>query len=232
VGIAPGLLTPPAIVVDGLTRRYGDAPVLDEVSFSVPAGTTLAVIGPNGAGKTTLLRVLAGLLRSHEGEVTVLGHRVPAEADAVRARIGYVGHDSLLQPDLTAAENLRFYARLYGLAEGRISEVLEVVDLADRADEPVRLLSRGLLQRAACARALLHAPAVLLLDEPWANLDLAATAALRSALTTQTDQTRVVVTHDVDQALADADVVIGLRAGRCVVVSDRPASIDLAEVFG
>jgi heme exporter protein A len=194
--------------------------VLDDVSFTVPAGLTLAVIGPNGAGKTTLLRVLAGLLRPHEGDVRVLGS------------VGFVGHDSLLQPELTARENLRFYARLYGLEDARVSVALDAVGITDRADEPVRMLSRGLIQRAACARGLLHEPAVLLLDEPWANIDVAAAAQLRAVLAADPRQTRVVVSHDVDQALADADIVIGLRGGRCVVVSDCPASVDLTEVYG
>jgi heme exporter protein A len=207
-------------VAEGLARRLGERRVLDDVSFTVPAGQTLAVIGPNGAGKTTLLRVLAGLLRPHEGEVRVLGS------------VGLVGHDSLLHPELTASENLRFYARLYDLADDRVSDALEAVGIADRADEPVRLLSRGLTQRAACARALLHEPAVLLLDEPWANIDVAAAAQLRAALAAHPAQTRVVVSHDVEQALADADIVIGLRDGRCVLVSDCPASVDLAEVYG
>jgi heme exporter protein A len=225
-------LTPPAIVVERLARRFGERPVLDDVSFTVPAGLTLAVIGPNGAGKTTLLRVLAGLLRPHDGEVRILGSSVTSGREAVRPQVGFVGHDSLLQPELTARENLRFYARLYGLEDARVSLALDAVGIADRADEPVRTLSRGLTQRAACARALLHEPAVLLLDEPWANIDVAAAAQLRAVLAADPRQTRVVVSHDVDQALADADIVIGLRGGRCVVVSDCPASVDLTEVYG
>jgi heme exporter protein A len=232
VASAPGVLTPPAIVVERLARCFGDRRVLDDISFTVPAGKTLALIGPNAAGTTTLLRVLAGLLRPHRGEVRVLGATVPGDRDLVRPRIGFVGHDSLLQPELTARENLSFYARLYGLADERVTDALDAVGIADRADEPVRLLSRGLTQRAACARALLHEPAVLLLDEPWANIDVAAAAQLRAALATRPGQTRVVVSHDVEQALADADIVIGLRGGRCVLVSDDPASADLAEVYG
>ena len=162
------------IELEGLVRRYGEREALSDVSLSLPAGQTLVVFGANGAGKTTLLRVLATLLRPHAGEVTVLDRRLPQDAWAVRGRIGLLGHEPLLYRELTARENLRFHARLHGVEEDRVEEVLAAVGLVDRAEEPLKTLSRGMVQRAAVARATLHDPELLLLDEPWANLDPAA----------------------------------------------------------
>ena len=134
-------------------------------------GQTLVVFGPNGAGKSTLLRVLATLLRPHAGDVSVLGSMLPEQAWAVRGRIGLLGHEPLLYRELTARENLRFHARLHGVCEARVEELLQAVAMADRASEPLRSLSRGMVQRVAVARAVLHDPELLLLDEPYANLD-------------------------------------------------------------
>ncbi len=157
----------------GLRRYYGDLVALDGVSLALAAGQTLAVLGPNGAGKTTLVRILATLLRPTEGEVSVLGCELPRQAWKARGRIGFLGHDPLLYRDLTIAENLRFQARLHGLeaADERIAELLGQVGLARRADDLVRNLSAGMAQRAAVCRAVLHRPALLLLDEPRSHLD-------------------------------------------------------------
>ena len=140
----------------------------------VPEGATLAVLGHNGAGKSTLLRILATLLRPHEGEVLVFGERLPQRGFAVRGRLGLLGHDPLLYRDLSGRENLQYHARLYGVSPARVEHVLEAVAMQQRADEPVRLLSRGMVQRLAVCRAVLHEPQLLLLDEPRANLDPAA----------------------------------------------------------
>ena len=202
-----------AIAIDGLERRYGDRVALHGVAVTVPAGQTLAVLGPNGAGKTTLLRVLATLLRPHAGEAAVLGSPLPSEAWKVRGQIGYLGHDPLLYRELTGRENLTYHARLHQADPARVEERLAAVGLERRADEPVRDLSKGMVQRLAVARATLHDPPVLLLDEPRANLDPAASEALEPLIGRASGRTRVLVTHDVEGGLAEADVALGLRAG-------------------
>jgi heme exporter protein A len=204
----------PAIELDGLVRRYGERTALDGVSVTVPAGATLVVFGPNGAGKSTLLRVLATLLRPQGGAARVLGSELPREGWKVRGRVGLLGHEPLLHRDLTARENLRFHARLHGVAFRRIDTLLEQVGLRLRADEPIRELSRGMVQRVAACRAVLHEPDVLLLDEPTANLDPAAADALDPLVGRGSGRTRVVTSHDPARGLAEADVVLGLRAGR------------------
>jgi heme exporter protein A len=213
-----------AVAVEGLVRRYGERPALDGVSFELREGETLAVFGANGAGKTTLLRVLATLLRPHAGSVTVAGAELPREAWRARARIGYLGHDPLLYPELSGRENLRFHARLFGVGAERVEEMLAAVGMERRAAEPVRDLSRGMVQRLAAARAVLHDPAVLLLDEPRANLDPAAAKLLDPLIGRGSSKTRVVVTHDVEGGLAECDAALGLRAGRQAFAG--PASAD------
>jgi heme exporter protein A len=202
------------IELDGLVRRYGERTALDGVSVTVPAGATLVVFGPNGAGKSTLLRVLATLLRPQGGTARVLGNELPREGWKVRGRVGLLGHEPLLHRDLTARENLRFHARLHGVPFERIDALLDQVGLALRADEPIRELSRGMVQRVAACRAVLHEPDVLLLDEPTANLDPAAVEALEPLVGRSSGRTRVVTSHDPARGLAEADVVLGLRAGR------------------
>jgi heme exporter protein A len=203
-----------AIALDGVVRRYGERLALDGVTVSVAPGQTLGVFGSNGAGKTTLLRVLATLLRPHEGSARVLDAALPDDAWKVRGRVGYLGHEALLYRDLTARENLVFQARLYGVARARVDEVLEQVGMQRRSDEPVRNLSRGMLQRVATARAVLHDPPVLLLDEPRANLDPKAAELLEPLIGRASGRTRVLVTHDVDGGLAESDIALGLRRGR------------------
>ena len=197
-----------------MTRRYGERTALAGLSVTVASGQTLAVLGPNGAGKTTLLRLLATLLRPHGGDVRVLGHALPDESWAVRGRIGLLGHDPLLYRELTARENLRFHARLHDVSEERVDELLLAVAMADRAREPLRTLSRGMVQRVAIARAVLHQPELLLLDEPHANLDPAAIELARPLIGSRAGCTRVICSHDPSGGLAEADLVLGLRAGR------------------
>jgi heme exporter protein A len=204
----------PAIELDGLVRRYGERTALDGVSVAVPEGATLVVFGPNGAGKSTLLRVLATLLRPQGGTARVLACELPRDAWKVRGRVGLLGHEPLLHRDLSARENLRFHARLHGVAFERIDALLGQVGLELRGDEPVRELSRGMVQRVAACRAVLHEPDVLLLDEPTANLDPAAADALEPLVGRSSGRTRVVTSHDPARGLAEADVVLGLRGGR------------------
>lgn len=202
----------PALELEGLERRYGDRLALRGISLRLEEGRTLVIFGANGAGKTTLLRVLAGLLRPHGGRTRVLGAELPRERFRLPALVGYLGHEPLLYRDLSGRENLRYHARLHSLAEARVEELLAAVGMERRADEPVRELSRGMVQRLAVARAMLHEPRLLLLDEPWAHLDPAAAERLEPLIGRA--QTRVLATHDVERGLAEADAALGLRAGR------------------
>jgi heme exporter protein A len=203
-----------AIELSGLGRAYGERAALADLTLTVAAGTTLVVFGPNGAGKSTLLRILATLLRPHAGTARVLGHDLPGEAWAVWGRVGFLAHEPLLYRELTVRENLAFHARLHGVAAGRIDELLAATALADRADDPVRTLSRGLTQRAAVCRAVLHDPPLLLLDEPRANLDPRSIELVEPLVGATSGRTRVVTSHDPRGGLAEADVALGLRAGR------------------
>jgi heme exporter protein A len=212
-----------AIELDGLERRYGERVALAGVSVSVPAGATLAVLGGNGAGKTTLLRVLAGLLRPHGGSARVLGAALPDERWKLPAQVGYLGHEPLLYHELTGRENLRYHADLHGVAHSRLEPLLAQLGVEDRADEPIRDLSRGLVQRFAIARAVLHDPPLLLLDEPRANLDPSAAELAEPLIGRSAGRTRVLVSHDVQGALGESDAALGLRAG-------RPAPVD-AELY-
>ena len=212
-----------AIELEDLTRRYGERAALAGVSLSLPAGATLVVLGPNGAGKTTLLRVLATLLRPHAGTVRVLGHKLPGEAWGVRGRIGLLGHEPLLYRELTASENLRFHARLHGVGMERVQELLEAVGMTARSKEPVRTLSRGMVQRVATARALLHNPELLLLDEPRANLDPAGAELVEPLIGPTSGRTRVVCSHNPEADLDGADLVLGLRGGRTALLANPGA---------
>jgi len=214
---------PPAIELRGLSRHFGERTALREVSASVPAGATLAVLGRNGAGKSTLLRILATLLRPHGGEVVVLGEPLPRRGFAIRSRLGLVGHEPLLYRDLSGRENLRYQARLHGVQDGRVEELLEVVGMERRADDPVRLLSRGMVQRLAVCRAVLHEPELLLLDEPRANLDPAAGELVEPLIGRNGSITRVITSHDPGAAIAEADLVLGLREGRTAFIGEPSA---------
>ncbi len=219
----------PAIELAGLTRYFGERTALREVSLRVPAGATLAVLGRNGAGKSTLLRILATLLRPHAGEVSVLGEPLPRRGWAVRGRLGLLGHDPLLYRDLTGRENLLYHARLHRVPEERVAELLAAVGMEGRDDEPVRLLSRGMVQRIAIARAVLHRPALLLLDEPRANLDPGASELVEPLIGRASGVTRVLSSHDPRAALAEADLVLALKGGR-VVYAGEPTGFDDARL--
>jgi heme exporter protein A len=221
------------IELDGLVRRYGEREALSDVSLSVASGQTLVVFGPNGAGKTTLLRVLSTLLRAHAGSVSVLGKSLPEEACAVRGRVGLLGHEPLLYRELTARENLRFHARLHDLSAERVEERLAAVALTERADEPLKTLSRGMVARVAVARATLHDPELLLLDEPWANLDPAARELIEPLIGASARRTRVISSHDPSGGLSEADLVLGLRAGRPALLRDaeRVDPSEIAELY-
>jgi heme exporter protein A len=204
----------PAISLHGLARDYGERRALAGVELELGAGSTLAVLGPNGSGKTTLLRILAGLLRPSAGEVSVLGCPLPGETWRLRGRVGFLGHDPLLYRDLTGRENLRLAARLYGLerepADERIEELLRAVGMERRGDDRVAELSAGMAQRVAVCRAVLHEPELLLLDEPDSHLDPAARESVRALLGSGDGRTRVIVSHERERVLAEADVALEL----------------------
>jgi heme exporter protein A len=218
-----------AVDVEGLSRHYGEREALGEVSFSLREGQTLVVFGPNGAGKTTLLRVLATLLRPHAGSVRLFGVPLPGDAWAVRGRLGLLGHEPLLYRGLTARENLLYHARLHDVGDRRVHELLELVAMEGRSREPLRTLSRGMVQRVAIARAVLHEPELLLLDEPHANLDPAAVELVAPLIGASSGRTRVICSHDPTAGLAQADLVLGLRAGRPALLR-RAAEVDPAEI--
>ena len=213
----------PAIRLAGLRRDYGDRAALDGVALELAAGESLVVLGPNGAGKTTLLRILATLLRPSGGEVAVLGCSLPSEAWKLRGRIGYLGHEPLLYRDLSGRENLRFQARLHGLkgerGERRVAEVLAAVGMEGRADGRVAELSAGMRQRLSICRCVLHEPELLLLDEPDSNLDAEGREVARALIGPGAGRTRVVVTHDPERFLPEADQVLRLGIGEAAAVS-------------
>jgi heme exporter protein A len=213
----------PAIRLAGLRRVYGDRAALDGIDLEVAAGDSLVVLGPNGAGKTTLLRILATLLRPTGGEVQVLGCSLPDEAWKLRGKIGYLGHEPLLYRDLTGRENLRFHAKLHGISgdriEARIEALLTAVKMAHRGDERTYELSAGMRQRLAICRCVLHEPALLLLDEPDSNLDIEGREIARGLIGPGGGHTRVVVTHDPERFLPEADQVLRLGINEPAAVS-------------
>jgi heme exporter protein A len=219
----------PVLEVEGLARSYGEREVLTDVSLSLEQSQTLVVFGPNGAGKTTLLRVLATLLRPHSGSVRVFDSSLPDDAWRVRGRIGLLGHEPLLYRELSARENLRFHARLHDVELTRVEQLLRTVGIDHRADEPLRTLSRGMVQRAAVARAVLHDPELLLLDEPRANLDPAAIELVDPLIGRGSGRTRVISSHDPGGGLAEADVALGLRDGRPALLRGA-ADLDPGEI--
>jgi heme ABC exporter ATP-binding subunit CcmA len=207
-----------AIAVERLRKEYDLRPVLRGVTFALAAGQTLVLLGPNGAGKTTLLRILATLTKPSGGAAYIHGRDIVRDADAIRRAVGYVGHAPLLYDELSAAENLRFFARMYGLRDGaqRAAELLDQVGLRAQARAQVRTLSRGQAQRLALARALIHNPTVLLLDEPDTGLDDAGLRLLDQVLRKRQAQgrTTVLATHAHAWGLALADEALVLVGGR------------------
>lgn len=194
----------PVIIAEGVSRRFAYRPVLVDVSLVLEGGEALLLVGPNGAGKTTLLRVLAGLLHPSKGRVD---RRVP---------VGMVAHDAMLYPALTARENLRFFARLHGVNGVRVDALLELVGLPHRADDRVGTFSRGMLQRIAIARALLHEPRLLLLDEPLSGLDPAATRTLVGLLRDLRGRgtAMIIVSHQLEQLRGVGTHIARLARGR------------------
>ena len=218
-------LQPGTLKAVGLVREYGPTRAVNEVSFTLGAGQLMTVFGPNGAGKTTLLRILAGGLKASRGEVELRGRLLQTGDPDWFRNVGVLSHQSFLYGHLSVEENLRFFGRLFGLTDlsDRVPERLESVGLADRAESLTRTLSRGLRQRLALARALLHDPEFVLLDEPYTGLDAHAAGILRQVLASLKDghRTVILVTHNLSQGLELADRVAILVRGRLVYLEDR-----------
>ena len=208
---------PPAIEVRGLSKRYNLQPVLKDLSLALADGSLCVLVGSNGAGKTTLLRIIASLVRPDAGCAAIHGAALKGNA-ALRRQIGYLGHQTLFYSDLNAFENLTHYARLYGLdnVADRVHAGIASVDLVNHQHKPVRTYSRGMLQRLAIARALLHDPAILLLDEPYTGLDKDAAQALDQRLRDlhRPGRALLIAAHHPQRLLAFASQVAWLRDGR------------------
>jgi len=218
----------PALEVEGLSRIFGVRKALDRVDFELPAGAFLSIFGPNGAGKTTLLRTLTTLQNPSSGTAKVLGLDVVKDAVELRNRIGLISHNPLLYPDLSAEENLLFFADMYGVDDpaGRVRELLDSVELLHRRFDLVRTFSRGMLQRLSIARALLHRPDVLFLDEPYSGLDPHAMDILDHLIAQiRSQHTFVMVSHDLGKGLELCSHALILAKGR-VVRFDEKADID------
>ena len=226
----------PAIRTRKLTKAFGHQVALRGVDLSVAEGEFLTLFGPNGAGKTTLIRIVASLTRPTAGAVHVKGEDLSKARASVRRHIGLISHNPLLYGDLTPDENLRFFARMYDLSGGdgkavgsRIDSVLEQVGLAARRRDPVRTFSRGMVQRLAIARAILHDPDIMLLDEPYTGLDLQAADMLRTVLQdlAATNRTVILTTHNLEQGLEMCDRAAILHRGK-VAWDGLRAGLDLA----
>jgi len=213
-------MSQPLIRITGLRKAFGRHRVLRGIDIDIEAGSSVILLGPNGAGKTTMLRILATLSKASSGDVQIAGVSVNDNPEGIRQYLGMVSHSPLLYGDLSAEENLTFYARLYGVSEtdGRREDLLQRVGLHHRRKDLVRTYSRGMVQRLAIARALLHNPPILLLDEPDTGLDPQAaemmTALLREIGGSQ--RTIVMTTHHLERGLELADRVLILSGGRLV----------------
>ena len=224
------------IEAENLSKAYGSAPVLRGLNFRVRRGEFVALLGANGSGKSTLLRLLSGLSKPTAGAVRIGGWEMPGEAMAVRAQIGLVAHQPLLYDNLTARENLDFFGKLYGIGsaerERRIAELLRSVGLRKRADSLVGAFSRGMKQRLSIARASLHQPDVLLLDEPYSGLDQAAIARLDEMLSAGLAAGRTIImsTHQLERAPPFANRALVLSRGR-ISFDDAIGNRDMGEIY-
>lgn len=213
-----------ALKVDKLTKTFGTRKALDGLSLDLPEGAFLSIFGPNGAGKTTLLRILSTLSRPTSGSVEILGIDAKEDSDKVRDHIGLISHNSMLYPDLTAEENLLFVAKLYGIQnpEARVLEMLEAVELKHRRLDQVKTFSRGMTQRLSIARALIHDPALVFLDEPYSGLDPHAVE-IFDGLLAQVREGRsfVMVSHDLQKGFNMCTHSLVLAKGKKVIFEEK-----------
>ena len=218
----------------GLGKVIDDHVILRDLNFEIPCGSYVALLGANGAGKTTLLKLLSTLIAPSTGQLVLFGQPVGREASGLRARLGLIGHNTMLYQDLSARENLIFFGRLYGLADpqARADELLEYVGLTARGNDPVKTFSRGMAQRAGIARALVHDPELLLADEPFAGLDAPSQQMLEQQLERlhQQGKTIVLASHDIERSLQLAQRVIVLRDG-CLVIDRLTTELDAQMVL-
>jgi heme exporter protein A len=225
----------PVVEAKKLRKAIDDRPILRDLDLRIGSGEYVAILGANGAGKSTLLRMIATLTPPTAGDLALFGHKLTvATSAAARAKIGMIGHQSMLYRDLSARENLEFYAKLYGLDKPavRAKAMLEVVGLAERADDPLKAFSRGMQQRVSIARALIHNPQLILADEPFAGLDAPSTQTLEQLFADLSagGKTIVLVNHDIEQTLRLVERVVVLRKGR-VAVDDLSFRLYAREVL-
>jgi heme ABC exporter ATP-binding subunit CcmA len=217
------------LTVEDLSRTFGRRRALSRISFRATRGAIVGLLGPNGAGKSTMIGVLATLLRPTGGRVRYGTYDAGTHGPALRSAIGVLGHDLFLYPELTARENLAFFAGMYSAPDRHAAAdaALQQAGLADRGDDPVSSFSRGMRQRVALERALIHQPRLVLLDEPFTGLDDASAAALLARLRALREAGAIVVlaTHDLDLAEGLLDHVVFLRDGRMVHAMDRPTGL-------
>ena len=216
----------PAIKTKKLSKVFGNRRAVDNVSIEVPQGAFLSIFGPNGAGKTTLLPVLSTLSRATSGSATLMGVDLKEDPDKARDHIGLISHNSMLYPDLTAEQNLMIYARLYGVVdpEARVLELLEAVELKHRRLDVVRTFSRGMTQRLSIARALIHDPDVVFLDEPYSGLDPHAVEIFDGLIDQQREgRTFVKVSHDLQKGFAMCTHALVLAKGKVVAFDEKDA---------
>lgn len=225
-----------ALQTMSLSKVFGVRTALNNLSFTLPKGAFLSIFGPNGAGKTTLLRILATLVRPSSGNAQVLGYDLKKNPHAIRAHIGLISHQSMLYPDLSAEENLLITARLYGVSapKERVTELLATVELTARRHDVVRTFSRGMVQRLAIARTLIHDPALIFLDEPYSGLDPHAVEIFDALLARIKDTTEsttpcsfCMVSHDLNKGLSLATHLLILERGK-MVLFDEKDKVDLA----
>jgi heme exporter protein A len=215
-----------ALEVRDLSRTFGARKALDNVTFDLPKGAFLSIFGPNGAGKTTMLKVLSTLTNPSKGTAKVVGLDVVQDAVQLREKIGFISHNPLLYPDLTAEENLEFFAELYCIdnPKERVRELLLAVELDHRRLDAVRTFSRGMTQRLSIARALLHHPDVIFLDEPYSGLDPHAMDILDSLIAAvRAEHTFVMISHDLQKGLELCSHALILAKGKVVLYDEREA---------
>jgi len=223
-GAAPTTESSAAVYTVALEKWIDDRVILQGITLSIARGQYIGLLGANGAGKSTLLKILATLTAPSGGRLMLFGRNIGRDAGASRRRIGLIGHQSMLYRDLSAFENLEFFGRLYGVGDpaARADELLRAVELADRADDPVKSLSRGMTQRVAIARALVHDPDLILADEPFDGLDAPSSRSLERLLSQlhEGGKTIILANHHIEQSLRLTERAIVLRGGRVVIDSD------------